>query len=122
MSIQFIVNGEYVTPKDAKDKRVIAAQMNELNANRLAGEQFQGNLLSIAANEGRISASMKQSAINEQIDLMYREIDNTPAFEPKAFGNQALLSRLLSEAVPVNVGKKVVKMRRVSEAGLANIS
>ena len=123
MSNRFIINGKFVEPATAKEARVIQTQYNELCDNREAAEAGAfGSMTNLALNAGFIQQGAKQSVVNEQIDLMYREVDNVPVIERNPSGFQSTLMQLLGSATPVNLGKKVVKKRRVGEAGIAGVS
>lgn len=129
MTTRFIVNGQFVKPEDAKTTRIIQAQYNELCDYREAAEAGQfGAMTSLALNAGFVDASKYtdkekyQAAVNEQIDLMYREVDNVPVIERNPMGFQSTLNKLMGSATPINLGKKVFKKRRVSEAGIAGAS
>lgn len=109
--------------KNPQDARIYAKQFQELSANRQQAEVGFGAMKSLALNAGLIKPTDKQIAVNEQIDLLYREIDNVTMMEPKPRGTQALFSRLLSNAIPTNIANKVVKARRTGEIGVnANVS
>lgn len=121
--MKFIVNGEFVEARDSKEQRVLQAQYGELTANRNSAEQSGlGALSNLAVNAGFVNANASQMAINEQVDLMYREVDNTPIIERNATGFQSTLMSLLDSAQSVNIGKKIIKKRRVGEAGIASVS
>lgn len=105
------------------DKRHLQRQWNELQANRQASigtmHEFGDHAQLFVDLSGRpLDAANRTTKIAE----MYREIDTDVVFERKATGDQALMSRLLSSAVGVNIGKKLVEKRRVGEAGKANVS
>lgn len=123
MSVQFIVNGEFVAASTAKDRRILQAQYAEVTSNRVSAETAGiGSMTSLAVHAGFVNGNASQAAINEQVDLMYREVDNMPIIERNATGYQSTLKDLLASAKPTNIGKKVVKKRRVGEAGIASVS
>lgn len=133
---KFQVNGEFVKAPDPKSRRAMQAQWQELQDARDGAESGgYGNAALLAINalelqyqqQGKnfqnVSEVERRIKVNEQIDLMYRDIDNTPSMEVKATGNQALLSRLINNGSSVNIGTKLYKTRRVSEvAGAVNRS
>lgn len=121
--MKFIVNGEFVEARDSKEQRVLQTQYAELTANRNSAEQSGlGVLSNLAVNAGFVAPNAGQPAVNEQVDLMYREVDNTPVIERNATGFQSTLMDLLGSAQSVNIGKKIIKKRRVGEAGIAGVS
>ena len=121
MSTAFIVNGEFAKPSSPKCGRELTRQFNEVTELRNSAEQVGfGNMTHLA--KGLIGANANDSAVNEQIDLMYREVDNTPTIERNPSGFQSTLQQLMSGAQAVNIGKKIVKKRRVGEAGVAGVS
>lgn len=123
MATKFIVNGQFVTADDAKELRMIKSQYSEVVANRQAAElSGLGVMKNIALGAGFVGADASVSAVNKTIDEMYFEVDNTPVIERDAVGFQSTLMMLLSSAQSVNIGKKMVKKRRVGEAGIAGVS
>lgn len=110
---QFSVNNTFDSDKD---KRIATRQWNELQTIR-SGTTSNLSLScmhSLAVDDGRISNVTATNA-NLKIGEMYRELDSGVLMEPKKVGTQATLQRLLSKAVPVNIGKKVVESRRTGE-------
>lgn len=101
---------------NSKDKRIATAQWNEVQSLR-SGAAMNTSLSAMhgLAVDSNIITSVTASNANLKIGEMYRELDSGVIMEPKAVGKQATLQRLLSKAVPVNIGKKVVESRRTGE-------
>lgn len=107
------------TIANGADQRIAQQQWKELQANRQASVDV---MKEIAVNSNFLNGRETVKNMNLKIGEMYRELDGEVTMSPKAVGNQATLQRLLSKAQPVNIGKKVIEHRRVSEAGKAGMS
>lgn len=113
MSIHFDFKG-----KSGKDLLALNKQWDDLSGFRkhaindsLDLVSNSGETFGINSAKGGISANMLR------VDEMYRLIDGTATGEDRDWGSQRLLGRLLDNAQPVNIGKKLVESRRYSEAG-----
>lgn len=86
---------------NAREKRVMLAQWNEVQAMRSGASHEAMNAL--CANAGQTPADA------------YREFDSTTKIELVPAGEHATLTRLLQKARPINIGKEVFEYRQSSD-------
>lgn len=99
-------------------KRLMAGQFKELTALRNNSLSDMNTLLSMSINRD-LELIDNAARTPEQA---YLEFDRTSKIEQVPMGEHATLTRLLSVARSVNIGKEVFEYRKVSDAGIGQTS
>ena len=122
MSIFF--NKEILQANDQQG-RVMREQYNQLSDMRKNGAKAHAEMIDFTGYQGTFDPKLtpEQNAARTPADA-YREFDSVTKIDQVAAGEFATLSRLMTKAKPINIGKKLYEYRKASnmDAGQSSMT